>query len=87
MEKLEKMQQKHRKLILAQQQHLNVNKSGGENSNDFATSSSDNEMPCSSSDSNEALLSKQQKQFNDDPRFFSFKILICGCFSLSLFFY
>uniref|UniRef100_A0A914LC88 Phosphatidylinositol-3,4,5-trisphosphate 3-phosphatase n=1 Tax=Meloidogyne incognita TaxID=6306 RepID=A0A914LC88_MELIC len=69
MEKLEKMQQKHRKLILAQQQHLNVNKSGGENSNDLATSSSDNEMPCSSSDSNEALLSKQQKQFNDDPRF------------------
>ncbi|CAK5030557.1 unnamed protein product [Meloidogyne enterolobii] len=69
MEKLEKMQQKHRKLILAQQQHLNVNKSGGENSNDLATSSSDNEMPCSSSDSTEALLSKQQKQFNDDPRF------------------
>uniref|UniRef100_A0A1I8AYQ1 Uncharacterized protein n=1 Tax=Meloidogyne hapla TaxID=6305 RepID=A0A1I8AYQ1_MELHA len=70
MEKLEKMQQKHRKLILAQQQHLNVNnKSGGENSDScLATSSSDNEMPCSSSDSNE-VLSRQQKQFNDDPRF------------------
>ncbi|KAF7627171.1 Phosphatase tensin-type domain-containing protein [Meloidogyne graminicola] len=72
-EKLEKMQQKHKKLILAQQQHLqNSNKiTGGENSDScLASSSTDSEMPCSSTESNETLsLSRQQKQFNDDPRF------------------
>lgn len=67
------MQQKHKKLILAQQQHLqNSNKiTGGENSDScLASSSTDSEMPCSSTESNETLsLSRQQKQFNDDPRF------------------